>query len=122
MNRLNNVLAQLSANRSLVICLVIMFLTTFARQSNSVFTQFGSKLLGISIAQTSYIQSAKAFALLGVFVAVIIFSQIVERRSSARMIYWDVWICRLNLGLLVIGSIILSFGKILWVVVLGKYL
>jgi hypothetical protein len=98
-----------------------MFLTAFSRQSNAVFVQFASKLLGISIAQTGYIQSAKAIVLLAVLLTLIVFSQLIERRSSTRMIYWDLWVCRVSLVLLIAGCITLGFGKNIWIIVMGKH-
>jgi hypothetical protein len=109
-------------SRNLALSLTMIFLNAFSRRSMGIFNQFISKLLGISIAQTGYIQTISDFVYVGVLVVLITTSQIAETTSqrSHKQLGLDIWICRISLCLLIIGNAMLGLSKSLATVITGK--
>jgi hypothetical protein len=114
-------LRSLPRSRNLNVGLLIFSMFVLSSQSLGIFAQYASKSLEVPIAVTGYIQSVKAFVLLGVLITLIMISQLVASRASITAFTLDIWVCRVSLCLLVIGAALLGVASSLPVLVLGKF-
>lgn len=97
-------------SKNITVCLSIIFINAFSRQSGSVFIQCTSKLLGWPVSTAGYLLSIKALVSLGVLIALAGITRLLESRCITRPLYLDIWIARFSLTLLVVGNLLIGLS------------
>ncbi|GAM89567.1 hypothetical protein ANO11243_076060 [Dothideomycetidae sp. 11243] len=100
-----------SLSGDIVVCLSIIFLTTFAGSSGRIFIQYTSKLLDWPISTVGYIISVKSLVTLGMLIVLASIAQFLERKGQVRPKYLDIWIVRLSLATLVLGGVLTGLAN-----------
>ena len=118
-NRITEALGSFSIRREITICLAIIFGNSFAMQTNRLFTQYTSKLLGWPISSVGYLVSLQSFVTLGVLLAFSGIGQFLKSRWTIQPLIVDVWIARFSFLMLMIGVFVIGASREVLVLIIG---
>jgi len=96
--------------KNITVCLSIIFINAFSRQSSSIFIQYTSKRLSWPVSTAGYVLSIKALVSLGVLIGLAGITRLLKARSIKQPLYLDIWIVRSSLTLLVVGNILIGLS------------
>ncbi|KAF9879489.1 major facilitator superfamily transporter [Colletotrichum karsti] len=102
------------------VCLSIIFLAVFARQSTHLFAQYASKVLDWPIAKAGYVLSAKSFVGLVLLVVLAGISSLLSRQDGTASLRMNKRVVLVSLLASLIGSVLLGMSRDTATLIIGS--